>query len=181
MDPKKEGLAHALTEIDDRFLEEAQKKPIPFPAPALRLAAACLMLVLLCVPVYRHFLTDALKVNINGQNVLTASAQYTAPAAPAVAAFSARANTGFAVPLELAAGKRTLTLTAGSGSTLRSDDTGEQAATLSVTGESRVTWLLDISGSSRFQLTAQSGASAYLLTAEYDDAAGSVTITSVKK
>ena len=183
MEAKKEGIARALTEIDDRFLEEAASpranKIIRFPTPARQLAAACLLLMVLCVPVFRYYAAGVLKVNVSGQNVLTASVQYTAPA---VAAFSVRsAPVGFPVPLELKPGQQTVTLTAGSGSTLLREGTGEAVITHTVTGFQQVTWLLDISGGSRFQLTVESGGRTYLVSAEYDDAAGSVTITTVKK
>ena len=179
MDPKKEGLARALTEIDDRFLEEENRpaRPIRFPAPALRMAAACLLLALLCVPVYRHFAAGALKVSVNGQNVLTGSARYSAPA---VAAFSVRSAARFSVPLELDVGKSKVTLTAGEGSALM-DAEGAEAKALSVTGDRNVVWLMDISAGTVFQLTAESGGSIYRITAEYDTDAGSVTVTANKE
>lgn len=134
---KRRAIAEAITGIDDRYLAEAaqsgeQKRKRPIWKPVLS-AAACVLLVL-GLSLFRPV---ALKVTVNGKNVLRGTVSYTQSGDIGLMRLSLETE----VPLTLEPGtKGSLTLTADENSTLLLD--GREDRELTLTEKTECTWVL---------------------------------------
>ena len=134
---KQRAIAKAVTGIDSRFIEEAakidaQKKKRPVWKPVLS-AAACVLLVL----GLSLFRPAALKVTVNGQNVLRGAVSFRREEDTQLLRLSPETE----IPLTLNPGtKESLTLTADENSTLVLD--GREGQKLTLTGKAECTWVL---------------------------------------
>ena len=160
---QKYAIARALTDLDSRYIEEAAT----FRAPPKRLylrplvsLAACLVLVAGLALVSPR----PLKVRVNGQNVLGATATYQPEPAP----MTFRAVETLDIPVTVDPGKNgPVTLTAGENACLVLGD--EETASLTLEEKTELLWCILPDGAESFCLTIHQGETNYLLLAQPED------------
>ena len=163
---KQNSIAKAVSGIDDRFLEEAEKVQKQTKRNLFRPVfslAACLALVLGLTLLWPR----PLKLTVNGKNLLRTVASYSQDAAP----MALRAVQTLDVPLTLDPGRGgSVTLTADLYGSLEA--AGEESDTLTLTKKTSFVWHLLQGKSQEFYLTVTQGDREYLLLAQPDDTGG---------
>ena len=171
---KQRAIANAITAIDGRFLEEAERyaaasKKRILSRPMLSMAA-CLLLVAGLTFLWPR----PLKIQVNGENVLKDAVSVSQEAEP----MALRAVRTVSVPLTLEPGRGGMvTVDADGNSAL--EQNGEETKSLTLAQKTAVTWLLYPDDTQEFYLTVTQGQTEYLLRALLEES-GSVTLRRVQ-
>ncbi len=165
---KNELLMRAIGELNDELIEEAhlpleRRKPVLTVIARYGAIAACFIAVLTAVlmPHSSHGFT----VSVNGTSVAEAPIELSL-----ISPMRQRASIGTEIPLTIANDGEAVTLTVGDGGAILLED-GSEYTELTVSEDTQLIWLVDVSRQSTFELTMNSSSTSVILTASvsYDN------------